>query len=294
MKRFLFAAGAFALVAAAVTFAQDTKPDQPPARRATAQLGQGKAARPVEFQPEPKGSPGGTTTTRITPAKMATLEEEFELIEAHRDVRKAHVRAAEVGVKAAEAQLRTHQQGWSEHSAVRTDEGEAGSRGRAAQLEIRIAEMKEVEVKVKYAKKRLDDAKAAGVRPAPGVRPVPVDPPPAINELPAIDVALDVTFGAVDDKVVAELKKKIEELTAATKTQKETVAKADAEAKLAVEELARILDIAMKGRVRPGTIEAAEAKAKEAKAAFEKAKEKLKETENSLEKVKAKLKELEK
>ena len=45
-----------------------------------------------------------------------------------------------------------------------------------------LAEMREVEVKIKHAKKRLEEAKAAPVRPAvPGGRgdPKQVDPPPA-------------------------------------------------------------------------------------------------------------------
>jgi DNA repair exonuclease SbcCD ATPase subunit len=225
---------------------------------------------------------------------MATLEEEFESIEAHRDVRKAHVRAAEVAVEAAKSQFELISKSGNVPQ-VELMKARLEVDAARAQLEIRMAELKEVEVKVKYARKRLDDAKAAGVRPAPGARPVPIDPPPpAINELPVVDVGLDVTLGRADDKVVAELKRKIEELTATLKKDKEAVAKADAESKLAAEELAKILDIAMKGRVRAGTIEAAEAKAKDAKIAFEKAKERLKETENTLEKVKAKLKELEK
>ena len=38
-----------------------------------------------------------------------------------------------------------------------------------AQVDIRAAELKEVEVKIKHAKKRLDDAKLGGVRPLPGL-----------------------------------------------------------------------------------------------------------------------------
>jgi multidrug resistance efflux pump len=51
----------------------------------------------------------------------------------------------------------------------------------SAQLDIRKAESKEVEVRLKHAKKRLDDAKSAPVRNLPargkGIDPKPVDPP---------------------------------------------------------------------------------------------------------------------
>jgi len=180
MKQFLFAAGALALATAAVAWAQDPKPAQPPAQpdRPTA-----KAVRPLETQPEPKAAPWGQATTRVTAARLATLEEEFEMIEAHREVRRAHVRAAEVGVKAAEINLDRIAKSGAAGVVTREEMDKAKLEVEAAkaQLDIRMAELREVEVKVKFAKKRLDDAKAAGVRPPPAVRPIdpkPVDPPP--------------------------------------------------------------------------------------------------------------------
>src|SRR5262245_29842502 len=96
MKRFLSAFAAFALVGAAVATAQDpAKPAQPAPKVLP-------AAQPKAVQIQPGIQPGAV---RVTAAKMAQLEEEFETLEANRDVRKAFVKAAEVAVKAAEAQL---------------------------------------------------------------------------------------------------------------------------------------------------------------------------------------------
>src|SRR5690348_15654276 len=87
MKRYLAPAVAYLLVVAAVAAAQDTKPAQP--------------AQPKVVQVQPV-QPG---VVRVTAARMAALEEEFETLEAHRDVKKAIVRAAEVAVKAAAGNL---------------------------------------------------------------------------------------------------------------------------------------------------------------------------------------------
>lgn len=172
MRRFLIAAGVFALVAGVT--AQDPKPDPKPADPAQP-VPRAKAAI-LPAQPA-LGRPAV-----VTAAKMATLEEEFETLEAHRDVRKAYVKAAEVAVKAAELGADRVRSLVSKNVATREDMDKAQLELEAAraQLEIRIAEVKEVEVKIKFAKKRLDDAKAAGVRPpvAPRVDPKPVDPPP--------------------------------------------------------------------------------------------------------------------
>jgi hypothetical protein len=179
MKRFLFPAGALAIVCATAATGQERpatqpQPAQPPA----------KAAR-GQFQPEPKsGTKSGTwgaPLTRMTPARLSTLEEEFELVEAQRDVRRAHVMAAEVGVRAAEITLE-RVSGIAKTGIVTREELEKAKLevdAAKAQLQIKMAEMKEVEIKVKYAKQRLEDAKAAGIRPAPA-RPAgpPVDPPP--------------------------------------------------------------------------------------------------------------------
>jgi hypothetical protein len=91
------------------------------------------------------------------------------------------VKAAEVGVASAKARFDATDRASKGGGVVRPSElatAKFDVQMAEAQLLIRQAELKEIEVKVKFAKKRLDDAKAAGVRPAPGVRPVPVDPLP--------------------------------------------------------------------------------------------------------------------
>jgi opacity protein-like surface antigen len=184
MKRFLFAAGVFALVVASVAVADDPKPTQPPTDPAG--KGVAKKARPVESQPDSKGNPWAQSGfTRVTPARMATMEEEVQTLEAQRDVRKAYVRAAEVGVKGAEVNLDRIARIGAAGVVTReeTDKAKLDVEAAKAQLDIRMAEMKEIEVKIKFAKKRLEDAKAAPPRgpgsPAPArVNPRPVDPPP--------------------------------------------------------------------------------------------------------------------
>jgi hypothetical protein len=138
----------------------------------------------AKTQPEPKGFPFGQPergfpTPRVTAARMAALEEEFELVEAQRDVRRAHVQAAEIGLKGAELTMQNMERIAKNGvvSSQELDKAKLDVEAAKAQMQIKMAELKEIEVKVKYAKKRLDDAKAAGVRTAP-TRPA-FDPPPS-------------------------------------------------------------------------------------------------------------------
>jgi hypothetical protein len=158
MKRLTFAAAALAAVGLAAAAAQDPTAPPQPGRKAI------PFAQP-QLQPQPARLPAAS--------RLAQAEEEFETLEAHREVRKAYVRAAEVGVKRAEtrAALLAAQSdskigklvSQADLDAARLDLEEARAR-----LEIRLAEMKEVEVRIKFAKKRLDEAKAAVRPPPPG------------------------------------------------------------------------------------------------------------------------------
>ena len=179
MTRFLLSMGAIAFLETSMLLAQDppptttrpSQPAQPPA----------KATRP---DPSPRGNPSlgqdyGAMGARAA-ARIETLREEFELLQAQRDVRRAHIRAAEIGVKSAliSAELI---EAIAKNGVVSKQEVEKAKlevEAAKAQLDIRMAELKEIEVKIKFAKKRLDDAKAAGVRPARPTGP-PLDPPPA-------------------------------------------------------------------------------------------------------------------
>jgi multidrug resistance efflux pump len=279
MQRLLCALAAFAVTGALVATAEDAKPAQP------AQPVQPKAVQPKVQPVQPLPIRPGT----VTAARMAQLEEDFEALEAHRDVKKAVVKAAEIAVRGSEIGM-VRAKALFEKGALTKEEMDKATlevEMAKAQLEIRVAEMKEVDVKVKHAKKRLDDAKLGGVRPAPGViRPVPVDPK-AVDPLP------NVRFAA-DEKAVEELKAKLAEAKAAVAAKAAAKKKADAVLVEAQAELARALDIAMRGRVTPDFIPSREAKVKEAKDAVAKAEKELKDAEAKAADLAKQLKEIEK
>lgn len=297
MKRVLLASAVFALAVTAVAVAQDPPPD--PARPvAKAKAAQAKAAilpaQPGAVQPA-QPNPWGTSPAalRTTAAKLGQYEEEFETLEAHRDVRKAIVRAAEVSVKAADMGFERISK-VNAASREEVDKAKLEVEAARAQLEIRIAEMKEVEVKIKHAKKRVDEAKAAAAAaaarvPAGKFDPKPVDPPPPVSPSFTSDDNVDDNA-----KQIEELKAKLAKLTAEATKAAEVSKKADAVAKEAADELAKIKEVAKRGRVRPGTIEAAEEKAAAAQAAADKAKKAAKALEDEIAGVKLKLKEIEK
>lgn len=269
MRRMMIAAAACALVAGLVA-AQDPapKPVQPKAVQ--------PAIQPILPRP-----------TTVTALKMAQLEEDFELVEAQREVKKAHVKAAEVAVGAKKSvyELSSKVTGGSttntEFRAAKFEFEMA-----QAELEIRVAEVKEIEVKVKHAKKRLDEAKLGGVRPPPIVRPLPIDPK-AVDPLP------QVRFAA-DEKEVAELKAKLAKALAASDKAAADVKRTEELVKAAEAELAKRKDIAMRGRVTPDFLATAEAKVKGAKDAQEKATKERKTLEEEVAALQKKLKEIDK
>ncbi len=167
---------AVAMVAFVLTgtliLAQDPPPAAPPVPVAPP-----VPARPVVQPAQPVPLPVPPRLIMGNAARVAQLEEEMETLEAALDVKKAHVKAAEVSVDAAKARhdLVVRAVAGSQ-TEVQILTAKFDHELAKAQLGVRQAEVKEVEVKVKYAKKRLDEAKPA-VRPQPGgVRPVPVDP----------------------------------------------------------------------------------------------------------------------
>ena len=262
MNRFLVVIAMFLITGLAISTMALAIPDDPPPANPVQPKAVQAQPKVVQVQPiQP-----GTTVVRVTPARMATLEEEFETLEAHRDVKRAYVRAAEVALKGAETNLEL----MNKPNVIPVTElmkAKLELEAAKAQLDIRMAELKEVEVKVKHAKKRLDDAKAAPPAPVrpnplPKVDRKPVDPPPP-------PTGFGLAADPVDPKAVEELKQKIKELEAALADKQATAKKAEVVAKEAKEELAKIVDIAMRGRVLPGTIEKAQAAADEAKAKAE-------------------------
>jgi len=158
MLKSILAAAAFA-TGIAVAIADDP----PPAPRVA----------PKAAQPGFGTQPG--FTNRATPAMLARYEEEAEVLEAQLDVKKAYIKAAEVGFTGAKLKLERVIK-LESSKAVPPEEvlqAKLEAEAAAAQLDIRKAEAKEVDVRLKHAKKRLEDGKAAGVRPAPRA---PIDP----------------------------------------------------------------------------------------------------------------------
>ncbi len=248
------------------------------------------------------------------PTSRAQLEEELETLEAHRDTKKAFVKAAEVGVRAAELNLQRMQTVVSRGAASKeeVDRATIDVEAAKAQLEIRMAEMKEVEVKIKYAKKRLEDAKSGPKhlhpQPAPtppklveppkiGVPPKPIDPPkladpPKLPDPPKLEAPpkpADPKKPLLEDYV--ELKVKITLLESDVAREKTRTELAHERLNTCEKELLERKELF----ANPNTpvIKNAESKLKEAAQAEEKAKAEWVRIYKDLEVLKAKLKEIE-
>ncbi|HEV3387298.1 MAG TPA: hypothetical protein VG097_20940 [Gemmata sp.] len=139
MRQMILAATIIALAAVTVAMADDL-----PKRE----------VQPSQFNLNPQQLGQPRVTVIIT-----RLEEEVELLEARRDIRRAYEKAATVGVKSAKVNFerigRLVQTGVITRE--ESDKAKLDVEAAEAQLEIRVAEMKEVDVKIKYAKKRLDE-----------------------------------------------------------------------------------------------------------------------------------------
>ncbi|HEV3439709.1 MAG TPA: OmpH family outer membrane protein [Gemmata sp.] len=144
MRRFLLAAILFSLIGMTAAVADDPLVQVAPA--------------------QPKVIPSGLPTSPITTA--ATLEEELETLEAQRETKKGYLKAAEIGVKAAEmnAQRLDRIAGDGDVSKEDVEQAKKKVEGAKVQFEARTSELKEVEVKIKYAGKRLEEAKAVANR----------------------------------------------------------------------------------------------------------------------------------
>lgn len=158
--------------------------DDPPPAAKTAKVAPAQPGFPV--QPGAKGQPNPNPNTNpfrtVTATTLATYEEAAEVLDAQLDIKKAYVKAAEAGLTGTKIKMDNIVR-LTKNNVVSTNEVDlvrAEMDGAVAQLEIRKAEMKEIEVKLKYAKKRLEDAKNAPARtPArPAVEPKSIDPKP--------------------------------------------------------------------------------------------------------------------
>ena len=249
-------------------------------RRGARRNSAGRAGFPG--QPDQKGAQpwGPGFSGRLSPAAARRIipqyEEELELTEAQRDIRKAHVRAAEVAVKAAETQFALLDRSGNNVPQIERTKARLEVDAAQAQLEIKIAEMKEVEVRIKYSKKRLEDAKASAAAPLPvrdGRFDPRIDPPPPKGGLRNEDP---------DPGVNPFLKQRIEDRERAHEEKKARFAEASAAAADAQAKLVRILEIARQGRAAAAEVEAAEAKDREAQVILEKARLELKKLEAAL------------
>lgn len=180
--------------------------------------------------PLPAVQPLQPRVVPVTAARMAALEEEVETLEANRDVKKAYVRAAEVALKANEKTYALVKAATGTASATELNKAEADFEMSKAQLDIRVAELKEVEVKIKHAKKRLEDAKAAGVRPAPGVQP-------KAQNLASIDAAKLAKWKAMLERAMVNAEREKAEAQRVTEELKKCSDKANAALEKAIAEL---------------------------------------------------------
>src|SRR6185503_12704356 len=87
------------------------------------------------------------------PLSTRLLEENLEQLDAHLDVKRAYVRAAEVGLAAAKAKYNRLAKGVA--AAEEVDQAKHELDAAQAHLDIRKAELREVEVRHRQVKKRL-------------------------------------------------------------------------------------------------------------------------------------------
>ncbi len=103
-------------------------------------------------------------------ADFLRMEEEVELLEAHLATRKAHIKAAIADVEGAKsvAEFAIQAQERGTGNALDASRARAALARAEALVEVRECELREVEVKLKFARQRLEDAKARkAARPGP-------------------------------------------------------------------------------------------------------------------------------
>lgn len=241
MRHFLFAA-ALLLTGAMVAKADDPKP---------------APVAPLAVQPNP-GRPVPLPLRPFGPARILQLEEEVESLEANIEVKKTQIKAAEIGVQLAEVNLKRHLELFKSaaipEDVVQKAKLEVGAA--KVQVELRQAELKEVVVRLKYAKKRLENAKAADSPPAPGGRPIE---PKLIEPKPE---PKPIRF--TDEKVVAR-QKRLANIEAMLVKCVFDSREAELVLKAAQEELTKLQEAAKQGGVKTDDLEVAKVKFVEAK-----------------------------
>jgi multidrug resistance efflux pump len=164
--------------------------------------------KPIELQPKPMLiAPAG-------PAIVRQFEENVELLESQLDIKRAYVKAAEVALAGSTEKFKLVQDA-NQKGTAGLDQVVAARLERdtdAAQVEIRKAELNEVAVKLKHAKRRLEDAKG---KPAPAPKVVPAKPGREVKELQAVVLLAEAKLmkaNALAEKARAALERaKLEE-----------------------------------------------------------------------------------
>lgn len=149
-------------------------------------------AQPPAVQPVPPLQPLQPRLPLVG-SRLLQLEEELELLQAQLDIKRAQVKLAEVNAAAKESRfkLMNELQGKAAFSQLDLLDARYAWELAQAELRVRLTEMREMEVKIKYAQRRLDEAK--------GGRPQPKGEPNARDF-------------SVDEKALAELAERIARL----------------------------------------------------------------------------------
>lgn len=109
-------------------------------------------------QAEDETAKGGRPAAKAREAAAElSLLEEVETLEAQRESRMARLKAAQVAVKIAEVHAANLARGAA--PAMEAEKARLEVEAAKAQYEIRVAEVKEIDVKIKFAKKRLEMVK---------------------------------------------------------------------------------------------------------------------------------------
>ncbi|MCS6865179.1 MAG: hypothetical protein RMJ56_13395 [Gemmataceae bacterium] len=175
------------------------------------------------------------------------MEEELELLQAQLIIKQAQLKMVEVNVAAREARFKLMTEAREKHKEAFNEfdilEARYACEMARAELQVRMAEIREIEVKIKYAQKRLENAKAG--RLLPMVEPHGRD-------------------FSVDEKALAELAERIARLREQIDRNDEAKKKADIALQAAQQELKQAQALPENNPNRTNGIKQAEIKVQDA------------------------------
>jgi multidrug resistance efflux pump len=227
--------------------ADEPLPPQP-AQPRVAQPLQPRAPQPVQPPLVQPGQPLQPLQPRLplVSSRLLQLEEELELLQAQLDIKRAHVKLAEVNAAAKESRFKLLNELQGKAAFSQLDVLDARYAWELAEAELRVcmAEMREIEVKIKYAQRRWEEAK--------GGRPQPKGEPNARDF-------------SVDEKALAELAERIARLREQIDRNDEAKKKAVIALTDAQEELSRAQALPETNANRANGIKQAETKVQQAR-----------------------------